>query len=228
MNTKGVQRGMTVRSTDGEKLGEVVACEADHLVIEKGFFFPKDYLARYEDVADVQGDEVLLRQSGAQLREQSARAGEGYAAGGSTTERTAGMASGSSEHVSVPVVEEELSAEKRMSEAGEVKVQKHATTERREISVPVTKEEVHVERAPASAEAKPGEAAFRDETISVPVREEEVEIKKRPVVREQVRISKTARQEERRASDDVRREEVDVEKDGDVEVKGTDRGEPRE
>jgi hypothetical protein len=37
-----------------------------------------------------------------------------------------------------------------------------------------------------------------------PVREEEVEIRKRPVVREEVRVAKTSRQEERRASEDVR------------------------
>jgi uncharacterized protein (TIGR02271 family) len=218
MNTKGVQTGMTVRSVDGEKLGKIIACEDDGFIVEKGFFFPKDYAARYEDVSEVRGDEVLLRHSGEYLRE--ARAG--------TAAERGTMAAGTSEQVNVPVVEEELIAEKRERQAGEVRVHKTVTTERRDVSVPVKKEEVHVERVPAGAEARPGEATFRDETVSVPIREEEVEIHKRPVVREQVRISKTSRQEERRASGDVRREEVDVDKEGDVHLEGPDPREPHE
>jgi uncharacterized protein (TIGR02271 family) len=213
---------MTVRSADGEKLGKIVACEAERFFIEKGFFFPKDYLARYDDVSQVRGDEVLLRRSGAELRGE---AGERATAEARSAER-AGIAAGTTEQVNVPVVEEELSAEKRTRQAGEVEVHKTVSTERREVSVPVTKEEVRVERVPAGAEARPDEATFRDETVSVPVREEEVEIHKRPVVREQVRISKTSRQEEQRASGDVRREDVDVEKGGDAELEGPGRREP--
>src|SRR5512142_2773026 len=67
METRGINEGMTVRSIDGEKLGKVVACRADEFVIEKGFFFPKDYLARYQDVADVRDGEVMLRGSSAEL-----------------------------------------------------------------------------------------------------------------------------------------------------------------
>jgi uncharacterized protein (TIGR02271 family) len=224
---------MTVRGTDGEKLGKIVACEADRFFIEKGFFFPKDTLARYDDIAEVRGDEVLLRHTGAQLREGAGAAegqpyGEhaGEREGAARTAGQAGIAAGTTEQVSVPVVEEELSAEKRAREAGQVEVHKTVSTERRDISVPVTKEEVRVERVPASGEARPGEATFRDETVSVPVREEEVEIRKRPVVREEVKVSKTSRQEERRASGEVRREDVDVEKGGDVELEGPGRREP--
>jgi uncharacterized protein (TIGR02271 family) len=238
MGTMGIQEGMTVRSTDGEKLGKIIACEADRFLVEKGFFFPKDYLVRMEDVAEIRADEVLLRLSGAQLREASAGIadlGEGELTkrGSGWTEPESGiaggtMSAGTTERMDVPVVEEELSAEKRVAHAGEVRIHKDVVTERREISVPVTKEEVRVERIPAGTEAQPGEATFREETISVPIREEEVEIRKRPVVREQVRVSKTSRQEERRASEDVRREEVDVEKEGDVHVTGVERGEPKE
>jgi hypothetical protein len=72
---------MTVRSTDGEKLGKVIACEADRFFIEKGFFFPKDYVARYDDVGEVRGDEILLRHTRAELR------GEGAAAGAASVRR---------------------------------------------------------------------------------------------------------------------------------------------
>jgi uncharacterized protein (TIGR02271 family) len=171
----------------------------------------------------------MLRQSRAELRGERASAGAGASgerAGSEGTAERAGIAAGTTEQVTVPVVEEELSAEKRTRQAGEVAVHKTVTTERRDISVPVTKEEVHVERVPAGAEARPGDATFRDETVRVPVREEEVEIHKRPVVREQVRISKTSHEQERRASEDVRREDVDVEKGDDVELEGPGRREP--
>jgi stress response protein YsnF len=39
-------------------------------------------------------------------------------------------------------------------------------------------------------------------------------------VREEVKVSKTSHQQERRASEDVRREDVDVDKGGDVELEG--------
>jgi uncharacterized protein (TIGR02271 family) len=230
MNAKAVREGMMVRSADGEKLGKVIACEADTFIIGKGFFFPRDYLARYEDVQDVLGDELLLRHSRAELRELGGESRVGDTARTSSEKRSGaarqrrGGGAGKTEQLNVPA-EEELTAEKRARQAGEVQVRKEVRTERRDLSVPVTKEEVHVERVPASGrEARPGDATFREQTMSVPLREEEVEIRKRPVVKEEVRVSKTARQEERRASEDVRREDVDVERKGDVDFER----EPRE
>lgn len=55
-----IREGMTVYSAEGHKLGKVIACDANTFMIEKGFFFTRDYVARYEDVAGVQGDDVRL------------------------------------------------------------------------------------------------------------------------------------------------------------------------
>jgi uncharacterized protein (TIGR02271 family) len=44
--------------------------------------------------------------------------------------------------------------------------------------------------------------------------EEEVEVRKRPVVREEVRIHKESREEQRPVHASVRREEVDIDRDG--------------
>ena len=60
----------------------------------------------------------------------------------------------------------------------------------------------------------------------MPVREEEVEIHKRPVVKEEVRVSKTPRREERRAEGEIRREDVKIDKEGDVREGGGSIGEP--
>lgn len=57
-----VHEGMVVRSSDGKKLGRVLACEEGRFVVEKGFYFATDYIARYDDVADISGDEIWLSQ----------------------------------------------------------------------------------------------------------------------------------------------------------------------
>lgn len=255
MATREIREGMTVRSSDGEKLGKVIRCGADEFIIEKGFFFPKDYVARY-DQASVSGSEVTLSLPASSLREAGDRdelrgreesasgmgthlgtyaggesgigeqgrigaGGGGRAVSGAEGERPDRLAQGASEEVRVPVAEEELVAERREREAGAVKVHKEVKTEHRQIDVPVTREEVHVERVPVQGgEARGGEARFEKGDVRVPVREEEVEIHKRPVVKEEVRISKTARQQERRAEGDVRREEVKVDEEGDVAEHG--------
>jgi uncharacterized protein (TIGR02271 family) len=249
MTRSDIREGMAVYSADGTKLGKVTDAQEGSFFIEKGFFFPKEYVARYDEIADIRGDEVFLRGSdemlkgGGEYASTTGRTGaasegeylsgyQGESRGGlEDTSRQAnlgasdqGSLTGTTKHVDIPVVEEELTAEKRVRDAGEVRVRKEVTTEQRQVTVPVTREEVHVERLPADASANVGEGAFEEGTMSIPVREEEVEIRKRPVVREQVRVSRTAHQEERRADAEVRREEVRVERDDDLRREPSTRG----
>ena len=181
-------KGMKVRGSDGKDLGKVVAFGDDTFMIEKGFFFPKDYYCRYDEIADIRDGDIWLTQSSADLK-----AALGHERG--LEEKPAGTRL--NEEYRVPLAEEELTAEKRLRQAGEVKVHKEVTTEQKQVSVPVTKEQVIVERVPVSGEAHAGEAEFKETSVSIPVTEEEVEIRKRPVIREEVRVSKTGRQEER-------------------------------
>jgi uncharacterized protein (TIGR02271 family) len=205
-----VREGMTVFSSDGEKLGKVLSCDASTFTIEKGFFFPKDYVARYDEVAAVTGDDIRLavtKDTFIQMRD----AGQyGYGASDPAFSRTART---DTEDIRVPVAEEELDVVKRDREAGEVRLRKDVVTETKHIDVPVTREEVHVERAPVGEqrEALPGERAFEKETVSMPIHEEEVEIRKRPVVKEEVRLRKERVTEQRAAEADIRKERVDVE-----------------
>jgi len=62
-----IRQGMTVYSSDGEKLGKVIQCDVSTFIIEKGFFFPKDFIARFDDVSLVSGDEIRLSRERAQL-----------------------------------------------------------------------------------------------------------------------------------------------------------------
>jgi hypothetical protein len=52
--------GMKVRSSDGHDLGKIIRLDAGMLVIEKGFFFPKDYEVPLSSVREIRGDEVFL------------------------------------------------------------------------------------------------------------------------------------------------------------------------
>ncbi|HYG68820.1 MAG TPA: YsnF/AvaK domain-containing protein, partial [Anaeromyxobacteraceae bacterium] len=143
MNIAELHEGMKVRSADGTSLGKIVQLAGDTLIIEKGFFFPKDYACDVKDVADVRDDEVWLS-----VRDDALQAGDTLRTG-DVSRTTTGTAA--REEVRVPLHEEELTAEKRTREAGEVRVRKEVVTEHRTVDVPVTREEVHVERVPASA-----------------------------------------------------------------------------
>ncbi|HSP20138.1 MAG TPA: DUF2382 domain-containing protein [Myxococcaceae bacterium] len=58
---RSIAEGMTVYTQDGEKLGKVVAVDDAGLFVEKGFFFAKEYGFRFDDVADVRDEGVHLR-----------------------------------------------------------------------------------------------------------------------------------------------------------------------
>jgi uncharacterized protein (TIGR02271 family) len=218
MDRKGVREGLKVRSSDGTSLGKVVSCGVDTFVIEKGFFFPKDFTARYDQVADLRSDELWLSEPGDQLRSSMGR--EPARATADQEPARSGI-SGATEEMRVPLAEEELTAQKRTAQAGEVRIHKDVTVENKQIEVPVTKEEVHVERVPVSPETEARDAQFKEGTVSVPVYEEEVEIRKRPVVREEVRVSKTSHEEEARFAAETRKETAEVEEKGNLHKSGS-------
>ena len=59
------------------------------------------------------------------------------------------------------------------------------------------------------------------ETIRVPVREEQVRVEKQPVVTGEVMVGKERVQDTEQYSDTVRREEPRIEREGDVDIRGT-------
>jgi hypothetical protein len=60
---EAIRVGMTVYDEDGKKLGKIVGRDGDDLVIEKGFLSRKEYVVTIDDVARVEEDRILLRQS---------------------------------------------------------------------------------------------------------------------------------------------------------------------
>jgi len=217
-----LKEGITVCSEDNEKLGKISALDDDSFSVEKGFFFPKEFTARYDDIKsfDADDDAITLASSKVELdpwrKEEYVGWGE-YDRLNPQETATAETSSGSSSgEMKVPVAEEELEAQKTMRQAGEVRIRKVVHTELRHLTIPVAKEEAIVERTPVSGgrEIKAGEAAFKDETVTVPIMEEEVEVHKRPVVKEEISVRKEVRGEEKTISGEVRKEDVEVEKEG--------------
>lgn len=223
-----VKEGMAVRSMDGEKLGKVFAVQDGEFLIEKGLFFPKDYVCRYSEISDIRDGEIILMHGQEGLRRFSFDEDRGVLAG---TGGTAGVGPGTVEvpaaaraerpiagrdDVTLELHKEELDVTKHERQTGEVRVRKDVVEEERVLDVPVRRERVRVERR--DVKDRPAmNASFQEETVVVPMRSEEVEVTKRAVVDEEVIIRKDAIEENQRVAETVRHEEVSIRGDGDVE-----------
>ncbi len=117
--------------------------------------------------------------------------------------------------------EEELQATKTSREAGEVRISKDVVEEQQTLEVPVTREQVTVRSVDVSGTDADTSQAFQEGTISMPVREEGVEVRKQVRVAEEIEIDKRAVQETERVTDTVRKERINVEEVGDVDVGGS-------
>ncbi len=111
---------------------------------------------------------------------------------------------------SVTRSEERLDVGTRDVETGRVRLVKHVVTEQRDVTVPVSHEEVRVVREPARGEAA---GTFADEEAEVVLHREEPVVQKRAVPVEQVRLEKETVTEQRKVSGEIRKEQVDVERD---------------
>ncbi|HEX7304138.1 PRC and DUF2382 domain-containing protein [Lentzea sp.] len=115
----------------------------------------------------------------------------------------------------VTLSEEKLDVGTRKVESGRVRLVKHTVTEQRNITVPVTHEEVRVVREPVADGARHTGKAFADEQAEMTLHREEPVVQKRTEATERVRLEKDAVTEQRDVKGEVRKERVEVERDGD-------------
>jgi uncharacterized protein (TIGR02271 family) len=112
--------------------------------------------------------------------------------------------------------EEELQVGTQARERGRVRLRKYVTTEAQQVTVPVQREEVRVEREPVT-DANVGAATtgpdISEEEHEVTLHEEEAVVEKRVVPRERVRLDKDTVTDERQVSEEVRKEQIEVEGD---------------
>jgi len=132
----------------------------------------------------------------------------GVTAAGRVGDMTTGAAT--SDSVTVPVYEEELTATTRPVEAGNVTIDKDVVTEERTLNVPVTEERVRVTRRAVDRDATAAGDAFTGGTVDVPVTTEAVDVQKRTRVAEEIDVAKEAVSKTKTVADSVRREVVDV------------------
>jgi len=124
------------------------------------------------------------------------------------------------EEARIQLSEEEVKIGKRQVEAGGVRLRKIIRTEVVNRPVELQREEVVIERVPAS-EAQPASgASFSEQDVFIPLRREEAVIQKESRVTEEVRARKRTDVERQQVSESVRKEDIQVEKEGeDVRLK---------
>jgi uncharacterized protein (TIGR02271 family) len=125
-------------------------------------------------------------------------------------------------HQTLKLYEERLVANKTRVKTGEVSVGKHIQTETARVSVPVEKDRVVIERVtPTTSEAVTDsrELKFEEgEVARIELYEETPDIHKETFVREEVRVRKVVDKETVEAQETIRREELDIDTQGDLHV----------
>jgi uncharacterized protein (TIGR02271 family) len=132
-----------------------------------------------------------------------------------TTARGPGAATGQAEE-RVMLSEEELDIGRRQVDAGAVEITKRVETEHVREPVTLRHDEVTVERRPVTDQSLAANARFESDEIRVPIMEEEIVVEKRVVPKEELVIRKSEVAETKMVGADVRHEEVDVQRSGDV------------
>lgn len=107
--------------------------------------------------------------------------------------------------------EERLNVDKENVKTGEVNIEKHVETDHQEFDVPVEREEVTIERRPVDGNRPAGDIGTTDnDSINVSINEERVNVEKEDVVSEEVVVKKDKIKDTEHVSEDVRREDVDI------------------
>lgn len=240
--TDQVREGMDVFDANNDKVGTLAESVDGYMRVPSGFLgLGKEHYIPLTAIEEVDGDEIHLNVRKDRLDELDSDApvetdGE---FNGTQVERTVttstavqaprgepGTPLDDDKDQTLQLREEELTARKRSVETGEVTLSKDVVSEQRSLDVPVTREEVMIERHPVDRRPSDRPISGSGQTISVPVHEEQVRAEKRTVVYEEVGLDKRAVQQTEHVSDTVRREELVIGKDGEVDIDGNARPVP--
>jgi uncharacterized protein (TIGR02271 family) len=127
------------------------------------------------------------------------------------------------DHQTLKLYQERLIANKQRIKTGEVAIGKHVETETERVSMPIEKERVIIERttpAEAGRPVAPGTVDFgTTEVARMEIYEETADIHKEAVLREEVNIRKVVEQDTVTAEETIRREELDIDTEGDANIR---------
>lgn len=122
----------------------------------------------------------------------------------------------------IKLYEERVVTNKTRQKTGEVAIGKKVETQTAQVSVPIEKERVIIERTTptSTTEVTPGATAFQEgEVARMEVYEETADIRKEAFVREEVNIRKEVTQDTVTSNETIRREELDLDVDGNPIIK---------
>ena len=119
--------------------------------------------------------------------------------------------------------EEELGVDKGWRGIGFLRARKRTETVKVREDVPVDFEELVPERVPVTEGDSGQIETLPDGSLSIPLYEEELLVTKRTVLRERVIVRKQVVARTERVEEELRREQVEIEADDDVEVIDSDR-----
>lgn len=113
----------------------------------------------------------------------------------------------------IPVIEEQLRIDKKLTETGTVRISKHVTEHQETISVPLAHEEIQVERVTINQfiDAAPPAIRYEGETMIIPVIKEVAVVEKRLMLVEELHITKRQNQKQEAQTVRLRKETVDFE-----------------
>ncbi len=134
-----------------------------------------------------------------------------------TSQAQAGRTQGrdTQEAATVKLHEEQLKIGKRKVEAGGIRLRKIIRTETVNQPVELQREEIVVERVPAGQQTQRGTGdSYNQDEIFIPLRREEAVVQKESTVREEVRVSKKTQTERQNVSEQVRKEDIDIQRSG--------------
>jgi uncharacterized protein (TIGR02271 family) len=163
-----------------------------------------------------QAEQILVRNHGEVERDFSNWQSEEYDNAEQPSRGASAESDFADEGRRIQLLSEVLRVRKDRVQRGEVRLRKEVVTENQNIQVPVTREELVIERMPVEGREATGQNIGAQSEIRVPLSEERVSTEKVPVVREEVRVGKRAVSETRNVTDETRREELRVDKEGDV------------
>jgi uncharacterized protein (TIGR02271 family) len=119
----------------------------------------------------------------------------------------------------IQLKEEKLDVNTHDVTTGEVDIHKHVVNDTETVEVPVKREEIVIERKPVTDPYSQGtDENLEDDTITIPIKEEQVDVSKHTVVREEVGIHKEEHEDVEKVTEDVSREELDIDTSGDVHI----------
>lgn len=118
----------------------------------------------------------------------------------------------------IPIVEEELVVGKREVNRGGARVRSYVTEVPVHEQIRLRNERVNVERRPVDRDLTAGDDAFRERTIDMTATGEEAVVGKTQHVVEEVVVSKTSEEQVKDIDDTVRRTDVDIDRDTDIET----------